>query len=152
MEAGESYLRPAMFADCDLLFQWANDSDVRINSFHSEPIEYHTHVQWFQSKLNSTDCDMYLYVCKQTAVGQIRLDYRNGKGQISYSIAKEYRGQGYGKKMLFMIEKEVEKKVQYLTAFVKKENQASQLVFERLGYVRADQEDIIFYQKKLAVK
>ena len=45
-ERNKLYLRTADENDMDLLFQWANDPDVRKNSFHSEPISYETHKKY----------------------------------------------------------------------------------------------------------
>ena len=41
------YLRKADFKDCDVLFNWANDDEVRKNSFNQNKILYGDHIVWF---------------------------------------------------------------------------------------------------------
>ena len=45
-------LRQVREDDCRLLWEWANDPEVRAVSFLSEPILWDQHVQWFKSKIN----------------------------------------------------------------------------------------------------
>ncbi|MBI4644486.1 MAG: UDP-2,4-diacetamido-2,4,6-trideoxy-beta-L-altropyranose hydrolase, partial [Deltaproteobacteria bacterium] len=44
-------LRAAVKDDCRMLWEWANDPEVRKNSFSSDPIPWEQHVSWFESKL-----------------------------------------------------------------------------------------------------
>ena len=47
----ELQLRQLRETDCQLLFSWANDPDVRSASFHSAPVQWEEHRQWFKQKL-----------------------------------------------------------------------------------------------------
>lgn len=143
------YLREISSDDCQLLFEWVNDSEVRKNSFSREPIPYETHVLWFQKKLEDSGCEIFIYMDGNEPVGQVRVDFEEDAGLISYFIAKEFRGKGYGKKMLLAIETKIAERVGVLNAQVKKDNKASQLVFERLGYQRMEKEDMVSYKKYL---
>ena len=147
----QSELREVKIKDKDLLFEWANDSECRKNSLNSNLITYEEHCAWFDRKLNSECCKMYIYLYQKQEAGQIRIDIQGESGQISYSIAKEYRSQGHGKKILHLIEKEMLGKVKYLTAVVKEDNIASQLKFEQNNYEKEENENLIFYKKKLEV-
>ena len=51
----DGYLRVADWGDVDLLFSWANDKEVRKNSFSSEPICYEEHLAWFRKKYQERD-------------------------------------------------------------------------------------------------
>lgn len=142
-------LRKANEDDICLLFEWVNDEKVRKSAFSSETIEWGVHQKWFLSRLSSTQCDIYIFVVDEIPVGQVRLDYEGEMAYIDYSIAKEHRGNGYAKKMLQLLEKEVmrEKKyIKYLQADVKIKNKDSRKQFERLGY---EEEEIVRYRKKI---
>lgn len=141
-------LRLATKEDMTLLFQWANDRNVRNASFCTEPITWETHVEWFQQMMESQDILQFIYECDDKAVGQVRLRIQNEVGFVSYSIASEYRGNGKATQMLTLLENLVKKEypqLKELAAEVKCENMASRKVFEKLEYV----EKVIVYKKKL---
>lgn len=142
-------LRKVTEKDRDLLFEWANDSECRKNSLNSDLIPYELHCAWFESKLDSPFCDMYIYMYQGKEAGQIRIDYQDKNGQISYSVAKEFRGQGHGRAILQLIEEKMVGKIEYLTAIVKFDNIPSQLKFEQNGYEKEVLGDIIAYKKRV---
>ena len=102
------YLRKAEATDVDLLFEWANDPDVRKNSFHSEMIDYSTHIKWFEKILASNDVLQFILMDENTAVGQIRIIIIEDEAEISYSIGLKFRGKGYGKIIVKELETMVE--------------------------------------------
>lgn len=130
------YLRKATSDDCDLLFGWANDSLTRNNSFNTEPISYESHVEWYKQILANQSVIQYILELNQngriTPVGQIRLDIEGSVAEVSYSISKDYRGLGYGKRVLQLVEDEIEKErinIEKLIAKVKPDNTASAKAF-----------------------
>lgn len=143
-------LRKVTKEDLQLLFDWANDSLVRMNSYHTEPIEFSTHEKWLAGKLADINCCMYILTDENegTCYGQVRGDLEEGKIEIDYSIGKEYRGHGLAKKMLALFEKELPNG-SILYAEVKKENPASTKVFESLGYMKEEKESIFVYRKQV---
>lgn len=131
------YLRAATIQDMDLLFEWANDAEVRRNSFSSELIPYEEHVQWYEKLLKSPMHRQYIYVCGDMPVGQVRIAIDGNNAEISYSIAPQYRGRGYGKRLLEALPEQVKKdfeQVAHLTGRVKIDNLASQQAFFKAGY------------------
>ena len=46
-------LRPVTQDDIKLLFKWANDPEVRLNSFNSKEIKWDEHQKWFKVKIES---------------------------------------------------------------------------------------------------
>lgn len=130
-------LRKARFSDMDLLYKWANDPIVRKNSFHSEPISYETHRLWFNHMMQDESVCQFILMDGDIPVGQIRLNVDMEEAEIGYSIAKEFRGKGYGRKILQLIIDEVNEqfpKVKKLVAKVKPGNNTSRKLFEREGY------------------
>ena len=137
------YLRPATVDDAQLIFDWANDLEVRQNSFSTDDSPWEVHKAWINRILADDSTLLYVLMDDAAPVGQVRLANNNGKWQISYSIASAYRGQGYGKIILKMAENELLTAGhggEGLYAEVKKDNIASQRIFTGLGYRETDSE------------
>ena len=64
--------------DLQLYFNWANDIDVRKNSYQSKEISLEQHSQWFLNKLNDESCTMYLFENHiGEPIGQVRIQKQN---------------------------------------------------------------------------
>ncbi len=131
-------LRRANSKDVLTYFKWANDTDVRKNSVSTEPILFADHKSWFDRKLKNENAVLYILEKNGIPLGQVRLDRTNTTAEIDYSIAKKYRGKGYGEIIL-------KKSIQdyylnypndLITAKAKVSNMASNRVFEKLGFKR----------------
>lgn len=144
-------LRLCDYNDMDLVFEWVNDPSVREQSFSQDPITYKEHVNWFNKQMSANPYYYFIAEYGNQPVGQIRLNLYNDTFIISYLIAKEYRGQGHGKRILNEIELEVLKQVSKakLLGEVKKDNLASQKAFMSLGYECSEHEDHYTYTKTL---
>lgn len=170
----EYALRRASMDDMDMLFSWANDTTVRKNSFHSEPIPYEEHVRWFHNMMESDDAFQYIFVetdgSESKDIGQIRLninsdsdfdsdidsdiDAEEARAYIGYSIAGEYRGRGLAAVMLDLIKDEAahvlkQKGISRLIGQVKPENKASLKAFERAGFEKSVKDGHIEYEYRL---
>ena len=155
-------LRQATIDDCLTYFEWANDAEVRANSFSTNPIGLNVHIDWFKNKIEAND---QLWVltksvsdtkhfsetgceceCHQTPVGQIRLQKHDLYTEIHYSIAKEHRGQGNGTIIIKEAMKHITKWP--VIAQVKQSNKASRIIFDKLGFnIIATTIETITYQK-----
>ncbi|HJJ41830.1 MAG TPA: GNAT family N-acetyltransferase [Methanocorpusculum sp.] len=158
MYINKIYCRPAERRDADLLFEWVNDSKVRKNSLSSEKISYSEHINWFSKVLSDDSVEIYIYYLDDEPIGQVRLNYSDNEVSISYSIAKKYRGQGYGKYIIHDIEKIIIKnhsEVNTIHAKVKGDNTASQKIFEDNEYNQTSSEhtsqnqNILEYRKTI---
>lgn len=134
-------LRPITKEDCLLLFNWANDPDVRKNAIKADPIEIECHIQWFQKKLNTQDSHIFILEKEDYPIGQIRFDKEEDYWLIDFLIRKEYRGMGMGKIIVELGVKNFNGKIK---AWVKKENMASCKVFENLGFRKESSDDQTF--------
>lgn len=144
-----THLRRVTNEDLMLIFSWANDSDVRKNSFNQSEISLEEHKSWFRKKLEDENCYFYILEAEGVPVGQIRLDVENNSGYISYSIAREYRSKGFGRLILKALENEIQKEnipVYRLIAEVKIDNIASQKKFTEAGYAGVS---LIRYNKQI---
>ena len=146
------YLREVDLSDMTLLYRWVNDSVVRHSAFQDKEIEYEEHKAWFQKVLNDKTVKIYILMVGILAVGQVRVDFDGKIGLIDYSVSKEFRGKGYGKEILLLLEKQIRKsygKCKKLIGCVKKNNIASQHVFSAIGYKVSIENDYYKYEKFL---
>jgi UDP-2,4-diacetamido-2,4,6-trideoxy-beta-L-altropyranose hydrolase len=139
-------LRPATENDIRLLWEWANDSEVRAASFSSAPIAWETHAAWFTEKLHQDGCRILIAEDGTGApVGQLRFDARaDGDTEIDVSIAKTWRGLGLAAKLIREGAQLIWKPGSRgrIHAFVKQGNVASARAFERGGFRRIGMEQI----------
>lgn len=150
------YLREAVKEDMDLLYRWANDSEVRKNAFHTEQIPLCTHKVWFENMLKDKNVLQYIFIEEHHGItkeiGQIRLSLDKDRAVIGYSIAKDMRGKGFATRMVQMAEeelREVRKEITVFVAKVKYENEASANVFEKCGYRASRKMEYIEYTKAI---
>lgn len=135
-------LRKATKQDVKTLYDWANDIDVRLNAFNQKNIEWKQHLLWFDKKINSKESEIFILENKNIAIGQIRIDKKKDHWIIDYSVGNEFRGKGFGKKM---VQKLIKSRNIDLLAEVKNSNIASQKVFESLNFQKYMCEDKIVY-------
>ncbi|MEM6630831.1 MAG: GNAT family N-acetyltransferase [Bacteroidota bacterium] len=135
-------IRKAQESDILVLFEWANEPVTRANSISQSLIQWENHQVWFSRKLQDPNCFLYISEQNAVAVGMLRLEYGNEKATISYSIAKNHRGKGLGKKTLEVGIKQFlgdcQKPISMIEALVKPENIASVKTFEKLGFHRSE--------------
>ena len=131
------YLRPVEWIDVDLLYEWANDKQVRNNSFNTATIQYNDHKHWFEKSMADDNIVMYILCNKESNIGQIRLHCSEHTAIINYSISQRHRGMGYGKIIIHLIENRIvvdKPDIRYLKAYIKSNNIASQNIFADNGY------------------
>lgn len=120
--------RMAIQEDVTLYYNWANDIEVRKNSFHTDSISYEDHVRWFNTKLISGKCFFYLFLnIEGIPVGQVRIESYSEETLIGISLDREFRGKGLSTKMLNMasahyLNSHPEEKI---SAYIKCENTSS---------------------------
>lgn len=143
-------LRKATLEDKYLLYWWANDETVRSNAFQREYFSSNQHDRWYKQALANDNIIIYVLVSDNVPVGQVRLQYDdNGTCLIDYSIAVEQRGNGYGKKILQLVEQEVMGGTTLLGQVVDS-NIASHNIFRSLGYraeINEKLECVDYYKK-----
>jgi len=123
--------------DIELIFNWSNDKEVRKNSFHTETIKWEEHVKWFKNIIENKNVYFFILEDDGNPIGQIRIKFeKDDEGIISFSISKEFRGFGFGKEILRLIEEQLNKinmKCK-LIGLVKIDNIASKKSFVINGY------------------
>lgn len=132
------YLRLAEEDDVDLIYEWANEPEVRKNSFNSDPIPYENHLKWYRGMMDNKERNVQLILMKEaTPVGQCRLRVEKGEAEIGCSIDKNYRGMGYGSLIFSTLNTWVtsnRKDIKCIIAKVKTNNYSSQKALINAGY------------------
>lgn len=142
IEKDNLFLREASESDARLLFNWANDINVRKNAINEDLIIWENHVKWFNIKINNFETKIFILCDENKSFGQIRIDKIDSYWQIDYSIDNEYRGQGLGKKIVNLLLEKFD--LFTFRATVKKHNRASIAVFTKLGFKQLEVIDSSF--------
>ena len=138
-------LRRVCADDARLLWEWANDPEVRAASFSSAPVPWEEHTKWLSQKL---DCRKSLFLIAEeesgSKVGQVRFDLDGGNAVLSFSIAKEKRGRGLASPLIEAAVQELwlNSEAARVHAFVKPENIPSARAFENAGFDRAGESQV----------
>lgn len=134
------FLREVSSDDVKKIFDWANESLVRKNSFNSKSISWAEHKKWFKKKYDSNLCFQFILTNGSQDIGQIRIDFDTSDSywHIDYSVSKTFRGKKVGKKMiLLLIDKFPFLKFK---ASVKKKNIASIKIFRELNFIEENKD------------
>ena len=132
-------LRRAEPADCEMYFIWANDPEVRKNSYNPDPIPRIEHDIWFSRKLSNKDTIMYLGEFYGSPFGQVRFEYAADLSAwvVNFSLDKDFRGIGMGTALLDRAITRLRydnATVDKIIGYVKKDNPASEHAFLNLGF------------------
>lgn len=132
------FLRAVETTDIDLLYEWANNGEVRKNAFHTDIISFDTHKKWFEELKQSEDQKQYILMLEDEPIGQIRLSIKGERAEIDYSIAEDKRGNGYGQRIIELLCEKVKTEyptVKVLAAKIKPENVISIKCFEKNNFI-----------------
>ena len=148
-------IREADESDCIFIFNWRNDFDTKKMSFNNSKISYDEHCAWFKSSLNNPLKLIYIGETDNNRIGVCRfdLDKNNLIAEVSININPIFRGKGLGKDLLISSINKFEKENKFLlVAFIKKENFASQTLFEYVGFTSSSYHDGIIKYERHVIK
>lgn len=124
-----------------MIWQWANDPDVRAVSFAPEPIAYADHVEWFETRLADIDCRMYIAEDitadgHSAPVGQVRFERKGQQAVISVSLDRQFRARGHGARIIELACRAylAATDTQIINAYIKADNAASLAAFKKAGF------------------
>ena len=130
-------LRRACEEDCRMLWEWANDPDVRAAAFSSDPIPWEEHVGWYTKKLSDPHCFHFIALDDEDVpVGQVRFDVQGEEAEVDVSVDRQRRGHGYGSSLIEIGVKKMflSTPTKVIHAYVKSQNEASVRAFRRAGF------------------
>jgi len=122
--------------DKHLLFRWANLKSVIKNSLSKKKITNKVHEKWFNKKIKSKTDILKIIVYKDVPIGVIRLEKKKLNYFISYLITPRYRkkGNAYNSLKIFLAFLKKRNKNFKVIALVKKDNNPSIKIFEKLKF------------------
>jgi UDP-2,4-diacetamido-2,4,6-trideoxy-beta-L-altropyranose hydrolase len=139
MEGERIRLRKLREEDRRLIWEWANDPEVRRASFSSDPISWEEHTKWFASKFHLSRCFFYIPVdSDDVPIGQVRFDAEDHEADISISLERRYRGKDYGNRVIQLASRKLfsSSDVTMIHAYIKEENEVSTYAFLKAGFTR----------------
>jgi len=137
LKGEELRLRRVREQDCRLLWEWANDPEVRESSFSPAPITWEEHVRWFTARLNDPHCFHFIGVDENDLpLGQVRFDLQGDEAEIDVSVDRQRRGQRYGSSLIEIGAEEMLlcTRARLIHGYVKPQNEASIRAFTRAGF------------------
>ena len=139
-------VRRATESDSRLLWEWANEPGVRASAFSQGAIGWEEHSVWFRAKLADEACMILIGEgADGQPIGQVRINQKpNREAEIDLSVARDFRGAGYGSLLLETALQEVfdSRPITKVHAFVRPENLASARAFEKAGFLRLGEKQV----------
>ena len=137
----KAVIRRVKKEDIMTVFNWANDSEVRSQSYNPAPISLEDHEKWFSQRIRDDDTIFYMVFYCEKPVGQIRFDIEDNIAVINYLVSPDYRGEGWGERILRLGIRHLRMEIPdivLLKGYVKKTNGASVTSFIRCNFVKED--------------
>lgn len=144
------HARLASQADEYLLLDWANDAEVRKQSFSTSQIDEKTHAEWLRQRLLLKESCIFYIV--ETSFGlpvaPVRFEKRENHWELHYLIEPCLRNCGVGMSILktaLEVFRNVVSGEIVISARVKMVNLASQRIFEKLGFSGSVEREEVAY-------
>jgi len=141
-------LRLATMDDAILLLAWRNEPATRANSHKSEVVGPNEHIAWLEATLANHHRQLYIAEVDERPIGTIRADYDGESCELSWTVAPESRGRGFGKLMVCELAKKIECAVR---AEIKEDNLASVKIAEAAGMHLDYTKDSIMYWSRTSI-
>jgi len=125
-------LRAATIGDAQLLMQWRNDPQTRANSHDRGAVKWDSHMHWLGKVLVDPSCDLLIAELDGVPVGTVRIDRGTDESTLSWTIAPEWRGRGFGRRMVRLASERVSGRP--LRADIRQDNVASQAIARAAGF------------------
>lgn len=137
-------LRDVIENDIEITYSWVSHPQTRKYSFSQEAISEWSHKKWFLNRIKQGGLyKIFEYCSKQ--LGVFRLDLEGHTGVLSYSIAAEHHGKGYGKRLLLLgvHESFSSTRIEELVGYVSINNAPSLHLFRSVGFCESHLTDRI---------
>ncbi len=139
------HLRDVQPEDAPLLFEWANDPEVRRMSFSPGSIEWDAHLNWFEQKRLHPASYIYMAMEHDQAVGQIRFDLNDDRtADVDIHTSPEQRGKGLGTKLIQLGVDRLfaNSDARIIRAIIRIENVKSAHAFARAGFLEVGRQSV----------
>lgn len=149
-------IRKVIRDDFEILFLWRNDEKVVKNSRYQNYVSREEFEQWFRERLENKKIHMFILENNGEKVGQIKIEPSESELLITYSVAKEHRGKGFGKMLVINLEEYIKKNKELfeeydeLVAYINAKNCPSINAFKSLNfYLKEGNEYYVKYARKI---
>jgi UDP-2,4-diacetamido-2,4,6-trideoxy-beta-L-altropyranose hydrolase len=135
-------LKNVTLADAKLIYKWQCAPNTRKYFNNTSIPNYDDHLRWIESAISKNDMNLFLICTDENKVGTIRVDINSeNSAEVSILIAPNEYGRGYAKKALTLL---IDSYAHFdLTAYVHKDNHASQHLFKKCGFKKLDPNNFI---------
>jgi L-amino acid N-acyltransferase YncA len=123
-------LRAVSMVDAMLLLGWRNDPVTRRASRNTDPVSWNEHKAWLTRVLVSSDHVMRIAEVAGAPVGVVRAARSGDEWELSWTVAPDARGRGFGSIMLKTFVAELDGR---LAAVIRKNNPASAKIASAAG-------------------
>ncbi len=138
-------VRPVTLLDASILFRWRNDPDTIAASRNARPISPAEHKFWMNIVINNPEHRQLMFEENGVPIGTVRFDDRDKGAEVGITVSPDYRGKGYGFRILRMATKDAEIP---LIAEIRRSNTASKRIFERCQFVELGGDgDFVLFKK-----
>jgi len=138
-------LVPVTLFDAALILKWRNDPQTRKFSHNTKIITWEEHLSWMKKTLINKNQKFFIAISNGFPVGSVRAEYSNNIHILSWIVAPEARGKGFGKVMVKTLADQLNGE---LCAEVKISNLASKKIAEYSGLIfNHISNDTIFYHR-----
>lgn len=99
--------RRATLADGTVLYSWRTDPETARYSLSGGPGDLKSHMEWLACVLEDPHRQLLIAEVNGSAIGTVRLDDApDGWTELSWTVNPEFRGRGFGSKMVGMASRE----------------------------------------------
>jgi RimJ/RimL family protein N-acetyltransferase len=92
-------LRRATIEDAAMLLRWRNDPATREASINTDIVSLDAHIVWLRASFENPTRTL-LIAETDVPVGTVRIDQSAEGAELSWTVAPEARGRGYGMEMV----------------------------------------------------
>jgi len=140
-------LRSVEKKDYEIILEWRNDPDVRINSLTQHIISIPEHIEYWNYFLKNTNNFAFVVSQDSKDIGVLKLKSIDKViYEIDIFLSKSYRNRGLGSQILkIVIDVALQKGIKKLVAKIKYGNEASIKAFEKVGFLPK----LIYYEAEI---
>jgi len=132
-DAEQVQLTLATLADCEAIFQWQSDKNLRKFFKQPETPTWQEHSKWFENNLSNSSSSLYVICSNDTAVGTLRLDQQvKNEYEVSILIKPTAQGKGLGLHALNQLPLLIKNGIFF--ADIHKDNISSHNIFLKAGF------------------
>ena len=141
-------LSKAKPADSLFFYKLRNDTNNRKKFIHSKKINFNHHDKWFKNSIKKKLNIFYkIIVNKNHGCGYLRLKENKSSFDVSICIDKKFRKKNIASEAILCAEKKLKNRKNF-TSVIKKNNNASKLMFLKVGYSITKKNKKFIHMKK----